>query len=79
MLTGYVKNGDTNNSVEIFLRMISSDVKPNSVTFASMFSVYASEDLIGFGTQLHGLAATCGLDLDSTVANILMARYSKCQ
>ena len=50
MLTGYVKNGDTNNSVEMFLRMISSDVKPNSVTFASMLSVYASEALIGFGT-----------------------------
>ena len=79
MLTGYVKYGDTNNSVEMFLRMISSDVKPNSVTFASMLYVCASEALIGFSTQLHELAATCALDLDSIIANTLLARYSKCQ
>ena len=40
MLTSYVKNGDTNNFVEMFLRMIGSDVKPNLVTFASMLVNY---------------------------------------
>lgn len=79
MLNGYVKNGDTNKSVEMFLKMGKSDVKPNSVTYACILSVCASEELIYFGTQLHGLVVSCGLELDSPVANTLLAMYTKCQ
>lgn len=79
MINGYVKNGDTNNSVEMFLKMKKSDIKPNAVTFACMLSICASEALIGFGTQLHGLVVFCGLELDSPVANTLLSMYSKCK
>ncbi|KAH7513211.1 hypothetical protein FEM48_Zijuj12G0172400 [Ziziphus jujuba var. spinosa] len=61
MINGYVKNGDTNNSVEMFLKMKKSDSKPNAVTFACMLSICASDVLIGFATQLHGLAVSCGV------------------
>ncbi|PON63658.1 DYW domain containing protein [Parasponia andersonii] len=79
MLNGYVKNGDTKHSVEMFLDMSESDVKPNSVTYACMLSVCSSEELICFGTQIHGHVVSCGLELDSPVANTLLAMYSKCQ
>ncbi|XP_060668786.1 pentatricopeptide repeat-containing protein At4g21300 isoform X2 [Ziziphus jujuba] len=79
MINGYVKNGDTNNSVEMFLKMKKSDSKPNAVTFACMLSICASDVLIGFATQLHGLAVSCGLELDSSVANTLLSMYSKCK
>ncbi|KAM2016791.1 hypothetical protein TB2_046933 [Malus domestica] len=79
MLHGYVKNGESNNSVRMFLEMRSSEVKPNVVTFACILSVCASEAMIGFGTQLHGLVVACGLESDSPVANTLLAMYSKCQ
>lgn len=79
MLNGYTKNGDGKSSVEMFLKLRNSEVKPNSVTFACLLSVCASEQLIQFGTQLHGLVVTSGLELDSPVANTLLAMYSKCQ
>ncbi|EXB75175.1 hypothetical protein L484_025954 [Morus notabilis] len=79
MLNGFVKNGDGKNAVEMFLKLRISDVKPNSVTFACMLSVCASEQLVRFGTQLHGLVVNSGLELDSPVANTLLAMYSKCQ
>lgn len=79
MIDGYVKNGDTNNSIDMFLEMKNSDIKPNTVTFASILSVCASKSLISFGTQLHGLVVSCGLELDSPVANTLLSMYSKCK
>lgn len=79
MIDGYVKNGDANNSIEVFLRMKNSDIKPNAVTFACMLSICASESLIRFGSQLHGLVVSCGLELDSPVANTLLSMYSKCK
>ncbi|KAF3442835.1 hypothetical protein FNV43_RR16753 [Rhamnella rubrinervis] len=77
MIDGYVKNGDANNSIEMFLKMKNSDIKPNTVTYASILSICASEALISFGTQLHGLVVSCGLELGSPVANTLLSMYSK--
>ncbi|KGN65963.1 pentatricopeptide repeat-containing protein At4g21300 [Cucumis sativus] len=79
MLNGYVKNGDSGNAIKIFLEMRHSEIKPNSVTFACVLSVCASEAMLDLGTQLHGIAVSCGLELDSPVANTLLAMYSKCQ
>ncbi|XP_022142608.1 pentatricopeptide repeat-containing protein At4g21300 isoform X1 [Momordica charantia] len=79
MLNGYVKNGDSRNAIKIFLEMRHGEIKPNSVTFACVLSVCAMEAMLDLGTQLHGLAVTCGLDLDSPVANTLLAMYSKCR
>ncbi|CAL2247735.1 unnamed protein product [Prunus armeniaca] len=79
MLHGYVKNGESKNAVGMFLEMRNSEIKPNAVTFACILSVCASEAMIGFGTQLHGLIVACGLELDYPVANTLLAMYSKCQ
>ncbi|PON87207.1 Pentatricopeptide repeat [Trema orientale] len=63
------------HSVEMFLEMTKSDVKPNSVTYACMLSVCSSEELICFGTQIHGHVVSCGLELDSPVANPLLAIF----
>ncbi|KAG6662550.1 pentatricopeptide repeat-containing protein At4g21300 [Carya illinoinensis] len=79
MLNGYVKTGDTSSALKMFLEMITSEIRPNSVTFACIISVCASEAMIGFGTQLHGLVVKCGLELESSVANTLLAMYSKSQ
>ncbi|KAK3437812.1 hypothetical protein EUGRSUZ_C01234 [Eucalyptus grandis] len=79
MLNGYLKNGDSQNAVRVFMEMRNGEIKPNSVTFAGILSVCALEGMIGFGSQLHGLAFRCALDLDSPVANTLLAMYSKCR
>ncbi|XP_059630806.1 pentatricopeptide repeat-containing protein At4g21300-like isoform X2 [Cornus florida] len=79
MLSGYVKNRDSDNVIGLFREMRDTEIRPNSVTYASVLSVCASEALINFGTQLHGLVTICGLEMDSPVANTLVAMYSKCR
>ncbi|OVA14993.1 Pentatricopeptide repeat [Macleaya cordata] len=79
MLNGYVRNGDLEKALGLFRKMRFTEIKPNSITFAGVLSVCASEMMLEYGTQLHGLAISCGLDLDSPVANTLLAMYSKCR
>ncbi|WJZ97028.1 hypothetical protein VitviT2T_015663 [Vitis vinifera] len=78
MLNGYVKNGDWDNATGVFMEMRRTETNPNSVTFACVLSVCASEIMINFGSQLHGLVVSSGLEMDSPVANTLLAMYAKC-
>ncbi|XVE89413.1 hypothetical protein DITRI_Ditri19aG0199800 [Diplodiscus trichospermus] len=77
MLNGYVKCGELDKAVDIFDEMRKGETKPNEVTFAAIFSVCASEGIVDFGTQLHGLVVSCGLESNSMVANTLLSMYSK--
>lgn len=77
MLNGYVRCRDSGNVVGLFRDMRFSDVRPNSVTFACVLSVCASEMMIELGTQIHGVVVKCGLEMESRVANTLIALYSK--
>lgn len=79
MLNGYAKNGDSSNCIETFMAMRYGNFKPNSVTLACTLSVCVSEGLIDLGCQLHAFSIISGLELDSQVANTLLAVYSKCQ
>ncbi|KAJ7959727.1 Pentatricopeptide repeat-containing protein [Quillaja saponaria] len=78
MINGYMKNGDTTNAIRMFQEMRHCEIKPNSVTFASILSVCSTEVMIYFGTQLHGLVVSNGLELHSPVPNTLLTMYSKC-
>ncbi|KAL5756044.1 hypothetical protein ACOSQ2_020790 [Xanthoceras sorbifolium] len=78
MINGYVLCGESENAVRVFKEMRSSETKPNSVTFAGILSVCATEAMIDLGTQLHGSIVHIGLEFDSPVANTLLAMYSKC-
>ncbi|CAH9125247.1 unnamed protein product [Cuscuta epithymum] len=79
MLNGYVSSEESLDSVVgLFMQMRRSDTKPNSVTYACVLSLCASEGLAEFGTQLHDLVVKCGLEMDSSVANTLITMYMKC-
>lgn len=60
------------------MEIIRIETNPTSVTFACVLSVCASEIMINFGSQLHGLVVSSGLEMDSPVANTLLAMYAKC-
>eukprot|EP00257_Ricinus_communis_P028232 XP_025015646.1 pentatricopeptide repeat-containing protein At4g21300 [Ricinus communis] len=77
MLNGFVKCGEPNSAVKVFEDMRNCQTKPNSITFASVLSICASEALSEFGNQLHGLVISCGFHFDPLVANALVAMYSK--
>lgn len=78
MLNGYAKDEQSvNDMIGLFMEMRRSETKPYSVTYACVLSVCASETMVKFGCQLHGLVVRCGLEMDSPVANTLIAMYAK--
>ncbi|KAA8544834.1 hypothetical protein F0562_019618 [Nyssa sinensis] len=79
MLNSYVKNGDSANVIGLFREMRNTAIRLNSVTYACILSVCASGALVNFGMQLHGLVVRSGLEMDSPVANTLLAMYAKCR
>ncbi|KAL4308507.1 hypothetical protein GQ457_01G024790 [Hibiscus cannabinus] len=78
MLNGYVKCAELDKAVEIFEEMRRGETKPNEVTFAAILSVCGSGGMVNFGTQLHGLVISCGLDSNSMVVNTILSMYSRC-
>ncbi|KAK1571581.1 hypothetical protein Q3G72_019546 [Acer saccharum] len=54
MLNGYVIRGESENAIRVFKEMRSSERKPNSLTFAGILSLCATEAMIDLGIQLHG-------------------------
>ena len=56
--------------------MRTSERKPNSLTFAGILSLCATEAMIDLGIQLHGSVVYFRLEFDSLVVNTL-SMYSK--
>ncbi|KAK2988506.1 hypothetical protein RJ640_009548, partial [Escallonia rubra] len=79
MLNGYVKHGDSDNVIGLFVKMRNTEIKPNSVTYACVLSVCASDGMTKIGAQIHGLVVRCGLEIDYPVANTLIVLYAKCR
>ncbi|MQL91854.1 hypothetical protein Taro_024473 [Colocasia esculenta] len=79
MIDGYAKQGDSEEAFYLFNAMRRSEVRPNYVSFACVLSICASEAKARYGAQMHGLTIRYGLDFESSVANTLLAMYSKCR
>ena len=79
MLNAYVKSGELDNVFGLFSEMRKTEIWPTTVTYACVLSACASQGMIEFGSQLHGLIVRCGLEMDSPVANTLIAMYAKCR
>nr|CAD1819594.1 unnamed protein product [Ananas comosus var. bracteatus] len=77
MIDGYVRSGDVGNAIGLFSDMRKMDCEPNFVTFACLLSVCAAEAMLKYGIQIHGLTIKFGLDFEISVANTLLAMYSK--
>lgn len=78
IITSYVQMGEEENAFDAFVRMQESDVKPNEYTFAAIISASANLARIRWGEQLHAHVLQLGLVDSLSVANSIMAMYSKC-
>ncbi|PIN17740.1 hypothetical protein CDL12_09585 [Handroanthus impetiginosus] len=66
MIGGYVQNG-----------MISSDVKPDSITFASLFPAVTETGCLNQGKEIHGYIVRQGVLLDLFLKNALIDMHFK--
>ncbi|KAK4399495.1 Pentatricopeptide repeat-containing protein [Sesamum angolense] len=80
MLNSYLKcESLADNLIGLFEEMRKSEVEPNSVTYTCVLRLCGYRSMVGFGVQVHGLVVKCGSEMDSPVANTLVAMYAKCR
>ncbi|GAA0152964.1 hypothetical protein LIER_11316 [Lithospermum erythrorhizon] len=78
VISNYVQIGNDIHGINAFLQMRESNVKPNEYTFSAVIAACANVIRHDWGAQLHAHIIHIGLEDSLSVANSLMALYSKC-
>ncbi|CAN6168957.1 unnamed protein product [Urochloa humidicola] len=78
MIGGAVHGGDWPEVMDMFNRMRSEGVSPDSVIFATVVPAYGRVKELRTGMALHGCAVRCGVGDDICVFNALVDMYCKC-
>ncbi|CAJ1938155.1 unnamed protein product [Sphenostylis stenocarpa] len=78
IITGYAQNGRGEETLNLFSQMIRTGMKPDDLTFVSVFIACASLASIEAGRQVHALVIKHGFDPDLSVSNNLITMHSKC-
>lgn len=78
MIGGYVQNGFMNEALDLFRKMISSGIKPDSVTFASLLPLVPELSPLNQGKEIHCYIVRHGVVFDLFLKNALIDVYFKC-
>ena len=78
MIAGYVHNGRNEEALKIFREMQRHDMKPNSMTLASVIALCADLVALEQGLEIHEEVIKSGFQYDLFVANALVNLYAKC-
>ncbi|XP_016470149.2 pentatricopeptide repeat-containing protein At2g33680 [Nicotiana tabacum] len=77
MIAGYVKNGDNENAMGMYCRMLVEGVVPNELTMASVLKVCSSLAALEQGKQIHAHIVKHGLSLEVPIGSALSTMYAK--
>uniref|UniRef100_A0A0D9X1X2 Cytochrome P450 n=1 Tax=Leersia perrieri TaxID=77586 RepID=A0A0D9X1X2_9ORYZ len=77
LIAGYSQNGMHNVSISLFCEMISSGIKPNSSTLASILPCLSDLKLIRNGKEIHCFSIRHGLEISEFVVSALIDLYSR--
>ncbi|KAI7983736.1 Pentatricopeptide repeat-containing protein [Camellia lanceoleosa] len=77
LLAGYSRNGLVDQAIKIFFQMQAEGIKPNPLTFATVFRALADDDAIDKGIQVHSMVIKNGFESTTFVGNSLITMYSK--
>ncbi|KAJ6340608.1 hypothetical protein OIU77_008381 [Salix suchowensis] len=79
IITGYVQRGGCDReAIELFLKMVQGQVKPNHFTFSSVLKACANLSDIWLGEQVYALVVKMRLASINCVGNSLISMYSRC-
>eukprot|EP00268_Persea_americana_P068500 TRINITY_DN9546_c0_g1_i2.p1 TRINITY_DN9546_c0_g1~~TRINITY_DN9546_c0_g1_i2.p1 ORF type:complete len:900 (+),score=157.86 TRINITY_DN9546_c0_g1_i2:411-3110(+) len=79
LISGYLENGDCWVSVDLFLRMGRTGVRPDRTTFAVVLKSCSALEDYELGIQTHCLAVQTGFDIDVVTGSALVDMYAKCK
>lgn len=78
LIGGYVQQGRGGKAIDIFQMLLSSGLKPNERTLASVLGAFSDKLDIEAGKQLHSLITKLGFISFIFVNNAILDFYSKC-
>lgn len=79
VINGYILNGDPGSALDVCRLMHLDEVKPNSITIASLLSASSSLLVLRHGRCLHGWSARQNLACDVLIETALIDMYAKCK
>ncbi|KAF3627654.1 pentatricopeptide repeat-containing protein like [Capsicum chacoense] len=77
MIAGYVKNGDNENAMGMYCRMLKEGVIPNELTMASVLKACSSLAALEQGKQIHAHIVKHGFRLEVPIGSALSTMYAK--
>ncbi|CAN6268525.1 unnamed protein product [Urochloa humidicola] len=78
IISGYAQNGYSDQSLVMFWRMRSYDVRPDEATFASVLKACSDIAALADGKEIHGLITKSGFVSYETATSALIDMYAKC-
>ncbi|TKW05409.1 hypothetical protein SEVIR_7G173600v4 [Setaria viridis] len=78
IISGYAQNGYSDQSLVMFWRMRSCDVRSDEATFASVLKACSEIAALADGKEIHGLIIKSGFVSYETAASALIDMYAKC-
>ncbi|KAI3747183.1 hypothetical protein L6452_09632 [Arctium lappa] len=78
LISGLAQKGLSEKAIQLYEKMQSDTLKPDSVTVASLLSACASVGDFLKGTQLHSYAIKAGMCADIIIEGSLLDLYVKC-
>ncbi|KAL6987122.1 hypothetical protein U1Q18_012878 [Sarracenia purpurea var. burkii] len=80
ILNGFtqIDGEDDEDAMLLFNKFRLTELKPDSVTFSVLLSLFANHAYLDRGTSLHGYAIKTGFEADLTVLNAVITMYAKC-
>ncbi|TMW86418.1 hypothetical protein EJD97_021403 [Solanum chilense] len=77
IIGGCVQLGSGREAIELFCKLLSSELKPSERTFSSVIGAFADVKEVRVGKQIHCRIVKMGFDSFSFVCNALLDFYSK--
>lgn len=78
IITGYVKSGRSEVSLQLFSQMRDTDVVPDRYVLSSVLSACSVLGFLEGGKQVHAYVLRRGTEMDVSVSNVLIDFYVKC-
>ncbi|KAJ1383005.1 Tetratricopeptide-like helical domain superfamily [Sesbania bispinosa] len=78
MIAGYAHSGHPVEALDLFRRLVRTDIQPDGATLATVLSACADLGSLSLGQEIEEYVFLNGLELDQQVQTSLIHMYSKC-
>ncbi|KAJ4847510.1 hypothetical protein Tsubulata_029482 [Turnera subulata] len=78
MIAGYVQNGENEEALSLYGRMLMEGILPNELTMASVLKACSSLAALDQGHQIHALVVKYSLNQEVSIGSALATMYAKC-